>query len=101
MLTQGGRFAGWAFFLKMVNQPIPTILQMQSDTLFNLLEKLPPGKATIGFDFDYDGGVGAGGTGKLFINNQQVAQGRIEKTIPYRVALDETFDVGGFWYTCS
>ncbi len=52
------------------------------------------GKSTVQFEFDYDGGIGAGGTGKLFVNNQQVAVGRIAKTIPYRIALDETFDVG-------
>lgn len=58
-------------------------------------EKLLPGKSTIRFDFDCDGGeVGAGGTGKLFINDRQVAEGRIQKTVPYRLALDETFDVG-------
>ncbi|MTJ28762.1 formylglycine-generating enzyme family protein [Aphanizomenon sp. UHCC 0183] len=40
------------------------------------------------------GEVGAGGNGKLFINDQQVAEGRIKKTLPYRLALNETFDVG-------
>jgi arylsulfatase len=58
-------------------------------------EKLTPGKSTIKFNFDYDGGgVGAGGVGRLFINDQQVAVDRIAKTIPYRLSLDETFDVG-------
>jgi len=95
LLTQGGRFAGWGFFLE---DSKPTYLynfvnaeryKIQSP------EKLPSGKSTIRFDFDNDGGeVGAGGTGKLFINDQQVAEGRIEKTVPYRLALDETFDVG-------
>ena len=66
---------------------------IQNVTLFP--EKLAPGKSTIKFNFDYDGGeVGAGGNGKLFINDQQVAEGRIEKTLPYRLALNETFDVG-------
>ncbi len=95
LLTQGGRFAGWSFFLE---DSKPTYLynfvnaeryKIQSP------EKLASGKSTIRFDFDNDGGkVGAGGIGKLFINNQQVAEGRIEKTVPYRLALDETFDVG-------
>nr|WP_258560901.1 hypothetical protein [Cylindrospermopsis raciborskii] len=38
--------------------------------------------------------MGAGGTGKIFVNDKQVAIGLIAKTVPYRIALDETFDVG-------
>ncbi|MEH2407310.1 arylsulfatase [Nostoc sp.] len=94
LLTQGGRFAGWGFFLE---DGKPTYVYNFANTeryIIQSPEKLSPGKAKIGFDFDYDGGIGAGGTGKLLINDQQVAQGRIEKTIPYRVGLDETFDVG-------
>jgi hypothetical protein len=35
-----------------------------------------------------------GGCGMWVINDQQVAEGQIEKTLPYRLALNETFDVG-------
>ena len=58
-------------------------------------EKLAAGKHTIKFDFQYDGtGYGKGGTGTLSVDGQQVAQGKIERTIPVRFSLDETFDVG-------
>jgi arylsulfatase len=30
----------------------------------------------------------------LFVDNAQVAQGRIDRTVPIRVSADETFDVG-------
>ena len=47
------------------------------------------------FDFKYDGGgIGKGGTGTLLVDGQQVAQGRIERTVRIRFSLDETFDVG-------
>jgi len=94
LLTQGGRFAGWGFFLE---DGKPTYIYNYANAdryIIQSREKLPPGKSTLRFDFDYDGGIGAGGTGKLFINQQQVAEGRIEKTIAYRLALDETFDIG-------
>ncbi|KAF3884987.1 MULTISPECIES: arylsulfatase [Nostocales] len=95
LLTQGGRFAGWSFFLEKSK---PTYLYNFVNAeryVIQSSEKLLPGKSTIRFDFDCDGGeVGAGGTGKLFINDRQVAEGRIQKTVPYRLALDETFDVG-------
>ena len=42
---------------------------------------LAPGKATIRFDFAYDGGgPGKGGMGALFVNDEKVAEGRIEHT---------------------
>ena len=46
-------------------------------------------------DFKYDGpGMGKSGTGTLAVDGKQVAQGKIEHTIPIRFSLDETFDVG-------
>ena len=38
--------------------------------------------------------AGLGGTGTLFVDGKQVAQGKIEHTIPVRFSLDETFDIG-------
>ncbi|MDF5716028.1 MAG: arylsulfatase [Rhizonema sp. NSF051] len=94
LLTQGGRFAGWGFFLENSKPTYIYNFVNAERYIIQSPQKLTPGKSTIRFDFDYEGGIGAGGTGKLFINDQQVASGRIEKTVPYRLALDETFDVG-------
>src|SRR5262249_10903551 len=58
-------------------------------------DKLPAGKHTIQFDFKYDGGgLGKGATGVLSVDGKEVAQGRIERTVPLRFSLDECFDVG-------
>jgi arylsulfatase len=47
------------------------------------------------FDFRCDGGgIGKGGTGVISVAGKQVAQGRIEHTMPVRLSLDETFDLG-------
>jgi hypothetical protein len=49
----------------------------------------------IHIEYRYDDGVlGKGGTATLFVNEKQVAQGRVEKTIPARFSADETFDIG-------
>ena len=57
--------------------------------------KLPPGKATLQFVFDYDGGgPGKGGQGTLLVNGQKVAEGQIERTQPGIFSADETADVG-------
>jgi len=56
---------------------------------------LAPGKHKIVVSFKYDdGGIGKGGTATISVDGRQVAQGRVEKTIPIRIALDEGLDIG-------
>ena len=56
---------------------------------------LPAGKATIRFEFAYDGGgLGKGGTGTIFVNGEKVAEGRIERTQGCVFSADEGADVG-------
>ena len=59
-------------------------------------DALAPGKATIRFEFAYEGGKkpGLGGMGRIFVNGTKVAEGRIEKTTPFLISADETADVG-------
>jgi arylsulfatase len=58
-------------------------------------EPLAAGKATIKLDFAYDGGgPGKGGAASLSVNGKKLAEGRIEKTIPYVISTDEGADVG-------
>ena len=46
-------------------------------------------------DFNYEGGgIGKGGTATIMVDGKQVAQGRIERTIPFRISADETLDIG-------
>jgi arylsulfatase len=53
------------------------------------------GKATILFDFAYDGGgLGKGGVGTLFVNSEKVGQGRIEVTQCCAFSATEGADVG-------
>jgi hypothetical protein len=56
--------------------------------------RLSPGKHTILIDFKYDGGLGKGGTATLMVDGKQIAQGKIERTIPFRISADETLDIG-------
>jgi arylsulfatase len=95
IFTQGGRFGGWALYVK---DGVPAyeynFLGLQRFTVA-ATEKLKPGKSTIKFDFAYDGGgLGKGGTGTLYVNGQKVAEGRIERTQPSVFSADETADVG-------
>jgi arylsulfatase len=95
IIAQGGRFGGWSMYVK---EGVPAydynFLGLQRSTIASTA-KLPPGKATLQFVFDYDGGGPAkGGKGTLRVNGQKVAEGRIERTQPGLFSADETADVG-------
>lgn len=95
VIVQGGRFGGWALYVK---DGMPAydynFLGMQVFTIASR-ETLKPGKTTIRFEFAYDGGgLGKGGTGTLYVNDRKVAEGRIERTQPMVFSADETADVG-------
>jgi len=95
IVTEGGRFGGYGLYL-LKGKPV---------FLYNFLDLerfrwegkdvLAPGKHTIVFDFTYDGpGFGKGGTGVLKVDGKEVATRKIPHTIPFIIALEETFDVG-------
>ncbi len=95
ILAQGGRFGGWSLYLKD-GKPTYTynFLGLQRFTVASP-QPLPAGKATIRFEFAYDGGgVGKGGTGTIYVNGKRAATGRIERTQPFIFSADETADVG-------
>ena len=95
ILAQGGRFGGWSLYVK---DGVPAydynFLGLQHTSIVSS-KPLPAGKATIRFDFASDGGgPGKGGVGTLYVNDEQVAQGRIEHTQAGLFSADETADVG-------
>ena len=95
ILAQAGRFGGWSLYVKD-GKPTYTYnwLGLQRYTVA-AKQGLPAGKATIRFEFAYDGGgVGKGGTGTLFVNGKEVATGRIERTQGGVFSADEGADVG-------
>jgi hypothetical protein len=95
LVTLGGRFGGYGLYL-LKGKPV---------FVYNMLdlkryrwegqETLTPGKHIIVFDFHYNGpGFGKGGTGVLRVDDKEVANQTIPHTIPFIMAIDETFDVG-------
>ncbi|MGH6802003.1 MAG: hypothetical protein ACREC3_01385 [Methyloceanibacter sp.] len=95
LLTHGGRFSGWGLYL-LKGKPV-FHYNLAGVARYNIASKaeLAPGAHTIVFDFKYDGsGLGKGGTGTLLVDGKRVAQGRIERTLPFRLSLDETLDCG-------
>ena len=106
ILTSGGRFAGYGFYL-LKGKPV---------FLWNLVDlkrikwegpdALTPGKHTVEFDFKYDGlglgtlafnnmsGLGRRGTGTLKVDGKEVATQKMEHTLPMILQWDESFDIG-------
>jgi arylsulfatase len=95
ILAQAGRFGGWSLYMK-AGKPIYTynFLGLKRFTIA-AKQPVPAGKATIRFEFAYDGGgLGKGGLGTIFVNDKKVAEGRIEGTQPFVFSADEGADVG-------
>jgi hypothetical protein len=106
ILTSGGRFAGYGFYL-LKGKPV---------FLWNLIDlkrikwegpdALTPGKHTVEFDFKYDGlglgtlafnnmsGLGRPGTGTLKVDGKAVQTLTMPHTLPMILQWDESFDIG-------
>jgi arylsulfatase len=95
LLAQAGRFGGWSLYVKDGKPSYAyNWLGLQRFTVA-AAQALTPGKATIRFEFAYDGGgPGKGGKGTLFVDGKQVATGRIERTQCCFFSADEGTDVG-------
>jgi len=95
ILAQGGRFGGWSLYMKD-GKPTYTYnwLGLQRYAVA-APSPLAAGKATIRYEFAYDGdGRGKGGTGTIFVNGENVATGRIAQIQANFFSADEGADVG-------
>jgi arylsulfatase len=106
IVTSGGRFAGYGFYL-LKGKPV---------FLWNLVnlarirldgpDALTPGRHVLEFDFKYDGlgagtlafnnfsGVGRPGTGVLKVDGKEVGKREMKRTLPMILQWDESFDIG-------
>ncbi len=95
LLTHGGRFAGWGLYLLKGRPVFCYNLAGVARYYVNGKDKLTPGAHTIVYDFKYDGGgIGKGGTGTMLVDGKKVGEGKIERTLAFRLSLDETLDCG-------
>jgi arylsulfatase len=93
ILAYGGGSAGVSFYLKGGK---PKVCYNYFGTVYEIeaKEKLPKGKHTVRFHFDYDGGgIGKGGTMHILVDGKEVVKGKIEQTAPVVFSMD-TVDVG-------
>ena len=96
IITQGGLFSGWALYL---DRGKPVFHSNFVDVAhYEVVGKDPlaAGQHAITMDFAYDGGSGIGRAAPRPVPwmAKEVAKGRVEKTVPIRISLDEGLDVG-------
>ena len=95
IIAQGGAFGGWTLYAK----------DGKPAYCYNLLglrrfkvygdAPIPAGEHQVRMEFTYDGGgLGKGGTAKLFLDGTQVGEGRLDGTVPMIFSGDETTDLG-------
>jgi hypothetical protein len=95
ILSQAGRFGGWSLYLKDGKPMYAYNFVGLKLYKVGATEALPPGKATIRFEFAYDGpGLGKGGTATILVNGKKVGEGKIEQTQASMFSADEGADVG-------
>ena len=106
IVTQGGRFGGYGFYV-LKGKPVFTWNLVDLKRVkWQGTEVLTPGKHTLEFDFKYNGlgmgtlafnnmsGIGQGGTGVLKVDGKAVATQTMEHTLPLILQWDENFDIG-------
>jgi arylsulfatase len=94
LVCQGGDFGGWSLYM-MDGRVLYAYNWVGLETYtVSTAQRIQPGKRTIKFEFTYDGGRGAGGTGVLSIDGQEAGEGRIAKTNSNTFGIDESADVG-------
>ncbi len=99
LISQGGRFAGWSLFVKD-NRLLyeHNFLGLERYRIISDVP-IPAGTHTLGFEFKITGQyeispelsannvMGVSGIGILYIDDEQVGSGNIEKTVPFGWSL--------------
>ena len=106
LVTQGGRFGGWGFYLLKGKPVFVWNLADIERVRWEGPEMLSPGKHVIEFIFKYDGagaatlafnnfsGIGQSGLGELKVDGKVVESKKMKRTLPLILQWDETFDIG-------
>jgi hypothetical protein len=88
-------FAGWSLYAKG-GKPVYcyNLLGLQRFKVEGEAA-IPSGTHQVRMEFTYDGGgLGKGGAVTLYIDGDQVGEGRVEGTVPMLFSADETLDIG-------
>jgi arylsulfatase len=95
IVAQGGRFGGWALYIK--EGALRYCYNLLGETRFHVGgdAPLPAGEHQVRMEFEYaGGGLGKAGAVTLYVDGEQVAAGEVAATAPLLFSADETTDIG-------
>ena len=95
IIAQGGAYAGWSMYA-LGGKPVYcyNLFGLQRFKVASDVH-IPSGTHQVRMEFAYDGGgLAKGGTVTLYVDGDEVGEGRIEATVPMMFSGDETTDVG-------
>ena len=95
IIAQGGAFGGFALYAKDGKPAYCyNLFGLQRFKVYGE-DPIPAGEHQVRMEFTYDGGgLGKGGDVKLYVDGEQVGEGRVDATVPMVFSADETTDVG-------
>jgi arylsulfatase len=95
IIVQGGRFAGWSLYMKNGYPVFCYNWFNRARYYIGSNQQLGAGEHYVHFEFKYDGGwIGLGGKGILYADDNQIGEGRIERTVPFAFSADDFMDIG-------
>jgi arylsulfatase len=95
IVAQGGISGGWSLYAKSGTPKYCYNFYGLRRYYITAASKLTPGRHLVRMELEYDGGgLGKGGTVRLFVDGEEVGSGRVDQTEPFMFCSDETLDVG-------
>jgi hypothetical protein len=95
IVAQGGAFGGWVLYARGGRlKYCHNFLGLQRFTVEGD-RGVPAGTHQVRMELDYaGGGLGKGGTVRLYVDGEQVGEGPLAATVPLIFSGDETTDIG-------
>jgi arylsulfatase len=97
IVTQGGLVGGYGLYVRGGKPTfVYNYLELERPTITGR-DALPEGRVKLVVDFKYEGKPGERGkpaTVTMSVNGAEVAEGRLERTIPLQISLGEGLDIG-------
>jgi arylsulfatase A-like enzyme len=95
IIAQGGSIGGWSLYATGGTPKYCYNLLGIQRFYVEADRRLPAGRHQVRMEFTYDGGgLGKGGTVRLYVDGEQVGEGRVAATAAMVFSADDTCDVG-------
>ena len=95
IIAQGGAMGGWSLYAHEGRLKYHYNFMAVKQYEVTAQSALPTGKHQVRMEFAYDGGgLGKGANIQLFVDGKKVGEGRVERSVAFNFALDETLDIG-------